>query len=59
MLETFIAYLITFGVCALCVRAEMKEDEKKNNIEESKRKRLKYFLNHCSEARESENRRRL
>lgn len=52
MLETFIAWGLTLAVCAFCVEAQVREDKRKNRIEETKAKKLKYWLSKCSAARE-------
>ncbi|MDP2709427.1 MAG: hypothetical protein Q8O93_05315 [bacterium] len=54
-METLIAYAITFAICAWGVRAEVKEEERKNKMEEEKAKRLKFFLEKCADARKNEN----
>jgi pilus assembly protein TadC len=49
---TIVAVIITIIPFAFLIRAEIKEDERKNKIEEEKENRLKFFLKRFSESRE-------
>ena len=54
LLATVAAILITLAFCALLVRVEVKEDERREKIEAIKSQRLKYFLDKCAESRRNE-----